>query len=247
MSTSVNPGLKFVTKAFQFEKQFAANNYFGEDKDNLFKYREGSIPIIVSAPHAVKQIRSFKVKKPDIFTGSIALLLGDITNCHVIYRTFTGGGDSNNDINCPYKNFLLKKIKEHSLACLIDLHGLDKKRNLTVDVGTLNGLSIGKEIESIIVNSFKSQNIMNVRFNHYFNADKAGTVVKTIWDDIGIPSFQLEINGLYRDVSKEENWDRFSRIVKSLHLMIFKIYQMMVLDKNLNTIRSSPQVAARKH
>lgn len=214
---------QLVLTALKLEKQFSLNNYFGDNDHKLFQYKQGVIPIIVSSPHAVKQVRNGFIKKSDIFTGSLAILLANLTNCHVIYRTSTGNGDSNHDEICEYKSFLLSKVSQHSLQCLIDLHGIHKKRNLLIDVGTLNGLSINKSIEKIIVNCFNEQNIYDVHFNCLYNADKKGTVVKTIWQNTGVPSFQLEINGYYRDIHKKDNWNNFKRLVESLESLILNL------------------------
>src|SRR5690554_6185453 len=91
---------QLIHMALSFEKQFSLNNYFGQNNHQLFQYEEGAIPIIISAPHAVKQVRNGWIKDPDIFTGSLALLLKSLTGCHIIYRTSTGNGDSNRDLNC---------------------------------------------------------------------------------------------------------------------------------------------------
>ncbi|MCC5911640.1 MAG: hypothetical protein JJT76_14540 [Clostridiaceae bacterium] len=222
---------KLIKNVFELEQQFAFNNYLGKDEGSNFKYRKGNIPIIISAPHAVKQIRNGKIKNPEIFTGSLALLLGDITDCHVIYRTFTGNGDSNKDMPCEYKNFLLEKIKEYNLFCLIDLHGLNKKRDLMIDVGTLNGISITENIKNIIINSFKEHAVFDVRFDHIFNADRTGTVVRTAWYGVGISSFQLEINGIYRDINYTQNWNNFNKIIKSLQLLIINLYKLNTLNR----------------
>ena len=49
------------------EKEFFENNYKGEGSED-FKYSEGSIPILISAPHSVKQIRNNEYKAADIYT-----------------------------------------------------------------------------------------------------------------------------------------------------------------------------------
>ena len=49
------------------EKEFAVNNYMGNGIDD-FKYKIGNIPILISAPHAVKQFRNESYKAADIYT-----------------------------------------------------------------------------------------------------------------------------------------------------------------------------------
>ncbi|WP_156894492.1 hypothetical protein [Clostridium formicaceticum] len=214
---------QLISTALLLEGEFSSNYYLGKNYSCLFKYKEGDIPIIISAPHAVKQIRNGLIKNPDIFTGSLALILAQRTKCHAIYRTFTGHGDSNSDLICAYKDYLIHKIKECSLRCVIDLHGLHKRRSFMIDVGTLDGKSIPQEIKTLIIQTFQEGNINDVRFNYLFNADRQGTVVKTVWEKTGVPSFQLEINGLYRDINHVESWTKFQQIVTTLESLIYKL------------------------
>ncbi|KJF27864.1 hypothetical protein TZ02_04525 [Clostridium aceticum] len=223
ISKILNFNNQLISNALLLEGEFSSNHYLGRNYNCLFKYKEGVIPIIISAPHAVKQVRNGLIKNPDIFTGSLALILAQRTKCHAIYRTFTGNGDSNSDSICSYKDYLVKKIMQYPLRCLIDLHGLHKKRPFMIDVGTLNGKSISKEIENLIIETFLEEDIRDVRFNYLFNANKEGTVVKTIWEKTNIPSFQLEINGLYRDLSYIESWNKFQQIVITLEKLIYRL------------------------
>ncbi|WP_051569303.1 hypothetical protein [Alkaliphilus transvaalensis] len=212
-----------VNRGLFLEKQFAQNRCFGNPKAGLFQYKEGSIPVVVSAPHTVRQIRNGTHKKADMFTGSLAILLHELTNCHVIYRTYTGRGDANRDIDCPYKAHLIKRIEENEISYLIDLHGMREDRNFDIDVGTLNGKSTNWNLERIILDSFNNFGITDVRFDYLFDADKKGTVTNTIWNEIAIPSFQIEINGIYRNIKLKKNYYNFYRLVSSLEYLILSL------------------------
>ena len=63
----------------------------------------GKLPILVSAPHAVRHYRQKKIKMSDQFTGLIAYLLNRLTDCHAIATTKLNGGDPNVDNPCLYK------------------------------------------------------------------------------------------------------------------------------------------------
>ena len=88
------------------EKEFFTNKYMGLSK-NDYKYKKGSIPILISAPHSVKQIRNDELKPADIYTGAIIKTLGKNTNAHIIYKTHTKGDENHTDESTPYR----KKIK----------------------------------------------------------------------------------------------------------------------------------------
>ena len=89
------------------EKEFFTNKYMGLSK-NDYKYKKGSIPILISAPHSVKQIRNDELKPADIYTGAIIKTLGKTTNAHIIYKTHTKDDENHTDESTAYR----KKIKE---------------------------------------------------------------------------------------------------------------------------------------
>ncbi|HWR38682.1 MAG TPA: hypothetical protein VN611_04210, partial [Patescibacteria group bacterium] len=62
----------------------------------------GKIPVLVSAPHAVRHCRQKKIKMSDEFTGALAFLLNQMTECHGIAATKLYGGDPNVDNPCVY-------------------------------------------------------------------------------------------------------------------------------------------------
>ncbi|MBM7614075.1 hypothetical protein [Alkaliphilus hydrothermalis] len=213
----------YVNKALTLEKQFSQNKYFGTREAGLFQYIEGNIPVILSAPHTVRQIRNGTHKKADIFTGSLGIILQELTNCHLIYRTYTGKGDANRDIECPYKAQLMKKITDNNILYLIDLHGMGENREFDIDIGTLRGKSIETSLEKIILNSFFSFNIKDVRFDYLFDADKEGTVTNTIWNNLSINSFQIEINAIYRNLKVKKNHPNFLRLIRSIEQLILSL------------------------
>lgn len=212
-----------VDKALICEKQFTKNKYHGDPNAGLFKYQSGELPVIISAPHAVKQIRDNKLKKADIFTGSLAIILQELTGCHLIYRSYTAKGDANRDIQCPYKKFLLDKISQGNIYYLIDLHGMDEHRDFDIDIGTLNGKSVSWSLKTLILNSFKGYEINDIKFDFLFNADKKGTVTQTVWQQQAIYSFQVEINGRYRNLKRSGNHEGFYRLVCSLENLILSL------------------------
>ena len=75
---------------------FLKNNKNGikiNDQDYLLK--KGSMPILLSAPHAVKQYREDKIKKSDYLTGALAIYLAKKCNASYLVRIFNNLEDPN--------------------------------------------------------------------------------------------------------------------------------------------------------
>ncbi|SCY30949.1 N-formylglutamate amidohydrolase [Alkaliphilus peptidifermentans] len=209
--------MSITERVSELEEQFKINNYYGDKSRGIYNYKRGSIPIMVSAPHSVKQIRNNNVKAADVGTGGIAIVLHELTDCHVIYRTFTANGDANRDLNCNYKRELVKKLAKNNIKYLIDLHGMRRDRPHDIDVGTLNGLTTDWITDNLIIDKFTTHGIKDVRFNYLFDGTPRGTVTRTVYQQLGIICFQLELNERYRNPEEEEN---MIAIINSLKYLI---------------------------
>lgn len=72
-------------------------------RETPFWIAAGQLPILLSAPHAVRYYRQKKIRVSDEFTGSIVYLLNKLTGCHAIALAKLYGGDPNYDNPCIYK------------------------------------------------------------------------------------------------------------------------------------------------
>jgi len=215
--------MNITEKVKEYEEQFKVNDYFGDKSKGIYNYRPGSIPIMVSAPHSVKQIREGNVKVADTGTGGIALILHELTDCHVMYRTFTANGDANRDLICPYKRELIKKLAKNNIKYLIDIHGMRRDRPHDIDVGTLYGLTTDWITENLIVDKFTTHGVKDVRFNYLFDGTSRGTVTRTVYHQLGISCFQLELNERYRNPEEEKNMLNIINSLKYLILYLEKL------------------------
>ena len=94
------------------------------EKNKSFETIKGKIPILISAPHSVRQIRNGKIKGKDIYTGPIVIILQKEADCYSIYKTKNNNDDANYDIeNNTYKEEILKIIEENQIKLLLDIHG----------------------------------------------------------------------------------------------------------------------------
>lgn len=230
----------------RLEKLFSDNFYNGRGK-TAFNIEEGSIPIMVSAPHAINQFREGKVKIADMYTGGIAKYLHEKTGCHVIYSCMYTESDPNYDefeVN-KYQKELLEYVNKHNILLLLDIHGAAKERDYAVEMGTaptieqlsenspenlLNNPNaedpsllqykfIDDIIRIILEDKFKNHSIAkkNIEKNILFYAGDQNTVTKSISERSKTACIQLEINGEYRN---PDNQNEFISLVESLIAII---------------------------
>ena len=193
------------------------------EKNKSFETIKGKIPILISAPHSVRQIRNGKIKGKDIYTGPIAIVLQQETNCHCIYKTKNNNDDANYDIeNNTYKEEILKIIKQNNIKLLLDIHGASDEHGFEVDIATgerenLNG---NEKALEILVEVLKKHNIGNIEIDKVFIAKSIHTICKTIAEKTSIPCIEIEIAKKFRDIN---NFSNISKIIEALKEYIIEI------------------------
>lgn len=85
-----------IEKIKTYEKSFCANHYNGNDIAS-FKIEEGSIPVMLSASHAVNHYRNGNIMWADMYTGGLTKYLRESTGCHIIYTSTFSETDANFD------------------------------------------------------------------------------------------------------------------------------------------------------
>ena len=228
------------------EKIFSARDYDGCGDEN-YKIVTGSIPVMLSAPHAVNHFRNNQKKWADLYTGGIAFYLQQITGCYLIYNACYAFKDPNfddqkdNEYQTILKDYLRKAEKQHNqIHVLLDLHGSAATREYAVELGTapspdlseaeksadLTSLHGHKFVEDVVFSVF-NKNFMKLNTNKkalwknkIFTAGSANTVTKNISDNTNTDCLQLEINGEYRN---PKNKEQFSALVRSLSEIVTEL------------------------
>lgn len=225
---------KLIDEIKELELLFSYNQYDGSGKE-AFVIEEGSIPIMISAPHAINQFREGQIKVAEMYTGGIAQYLHKVTGCHLIYTCMFTETDPNYDEPGTniYQDALKEYLTEHQVYLLIDLHGAAKKREFAVEMGTAPEQNpvpgvvyekdpslheykfIAKKIKEVMEKHFGICGVdrKEVWKNQIFDAGDHNTVTKYISENTSTSCIQLEINGLYRD---PENITEFTALVNSL-------------------------------
>lgn len=197
-------------RLIELERPFSKNKYNGGGLTN-FKVESGTIPILVSAPHAVNHYRDDAVKKADLYTGGIVRYLHELTSCHIIYSSRYSEADPNYDPqqDCDYKKKLTEYIEENDIRLVIDIHGAAADKPYAVELGTIDDEDsslcgrkfVAKLINDVFLKEFAyiDSPLKDIKKNTIFNARNIDTITNFVSTQLGVPAIQLEINGTYRD------------------------------------------------
>lgn len=159
----------------------------------------GKLPVLVSAPHAVRHYRQKKIKMSDQFTGSIAYLLHKMTGCHAIATTKLYGGDPNSDNPCIYKERIAEICRREKVKLVLDIHGAAREREFDVDFGTDGGRTLlaNTRLLETLERNFQEFGLRRIS-NDHFAATCPNTITNYVARELKIPAVQIEINKQYR-------------------------------------------------
>ena len=192
-------------------------NYESSNYSMPYIIKIGLLPVIITAPHTVKQIKKDgTVKLSEPFTKAIAMYIANNLDTSFLIKTQDTGIDANSDNKEAFKETLLQIIKSQNIKLLIDIHGSKKERNFDIEFGTLNNLSADNSTLKELENTFKEHNINNIVYNEPF---KGGGITKYIYGNTDIDVIQIEINQKFRDIN---NIDNLKKVCDSLISFIKK-------------------------
>lgn len=205
-----------ISKFREHDKKFRKCNDTGiDDGGKSYHHMQGNINILVSAPHSVKTYRKTEGKTyAEIFTGSIACYLHELTGCHTIYKKYNDGTNANSDSDEKdggYKNAVKSIAKKYNIKTLIDLHGMGEDVmgvNTEIVIGTGTKISGDGETASIktskkVIEIFKKYEISADVSYGKFNAGHPNNITKYIHNtDPNIESMQFEISAKYLNLDE---------------------------------------------
>lgn len=182
--------------------------------DGDFTIIKGTVPVLLSAPHTMSQLKEdCSVKSSEPYTKALALYLSEKLDCSCFIKNIDTGIDSNSDNYEEYKTELIRYIKKNNISLVLDLHGASKERNFDVELGTLNNLSADFSTIRELEEAFKENGVVNVEINEPF---KGGGITRRIYASTDIDVIQIEINRKYRDLDVSN----FMKIIASLEKFI---------------------------
>lgn len=175
----------------------------------------GNLPVLVSAPHAVRHYRQKKIKVSDQFTGSIVFLLNKLTGCHTIATTKLYGGDPNMDNPCIYKDRIAEICSREKVKFVLDIHGATREREFDVDFGTNSRKTLldKTRVLETLERNFQGFGLSRISHDH-FAATGPNTIANFVARELGVPAVQIEINKQYRVPA--QNSQGFHRLLGAL-------------------------------
>ena len=122
----------------------ADDHYFDDSLDvvDAWRHQVGVVPVCLSAPHAVTQIREGKEKLADLYTGGLAEAAALSSGASFTATVGKQTGDPNWDADHPYRHALLGLATDQ--AVVLDLHGMRDDRGVLINVGTGDGAGKGE-------------------------------------------------------------------------------------------------------
>lgn len=159
-------------------------------------YIPGQIPVLLSAAHSTNHKRDGMLKRYEIYTAAIAVLLHIKTGSHALYANSTSELDPNYHDEAPFKHELQRIASCSDIMLVIDTHGTDEEK--TYDL--YPGIGINREFlhgnPFIIDDFYKTAKDLNLTVGdeNVFPAARQDTVAKYCYRRLGIPSVQIEIN-----------------------------------------------------
>ncbi len=168
-------------------------------QEEPFLILPGKLPVLLSAPHAVRHCRQKKIKMSDQFTGSIVYLLNRLTGCQAIATTKLYGGDPNMDDPCIYKERISEICVREKVKFVIDIHGAAREQEFDVDFGTNDGKTLLSKngILETMERNFCAFGFGKLSKGH-FDARSPNTIANYVARELGIPAVQVEINKHFR-------------------------------------------------
>lgn len=173
----------------------------------------GVRPVLVSAPHATRHRRANSWKREDEYTAAIAHWLHEQSGVHAIYPTHRIDPDPHDDHDRgDYKQAIQDIIRAHDIRLVLDLHGARGDRDFALALGSIHSQTC-KPYEVGIIRAFEAEGFstdgvapsldrLAVNLPKYAGGTHMRTVTRFVWERLGIPTMQIEINSWARIVER---------------------------------------------
>ncbi|MCL4295126.1 MAG: hypothetical protein KJ077_05340 [Anaerolineae bacterium] len=175
-----------------------------------FRYRAGTRPVLISAPHGARHWREDHWKMQDGFTAALAHVLAEHTGAYALYTVRRIRPDPNYDDDCDYKRTLAQLLRDHPIRLVLDLHGARFDRAFGVALGTIEGHSC-PNFEAGIIQAFVAQGFkldapdfldrLALNMPDYRGGVRQRTVTRFVWEQCRVNAVQIELNAHLRVVS----------------------------------------------
>lgn len=166
-----------------------------------FVVKRGSVPVMLSAPHAAPTVREKRVHVREPFVAAIVEALHKRTGAWCMY-TDKRIDDPNHYHDGPYKREIAKIARSGKVGLLLDVHGASDDKHFEIDIGTGRGRTLlgRKDIVKELKRNLAVQGIRKISENFF---GVSGRTVASFAAEEGIPSVQLELRRDLRTVASD--------------------------------------------
>ena len=200
------------------EADFANNEYFGTNVWTEEKYRvlSGNVPVLISAPHSVNQIRGEDVRDAEKYTGALTRYLCNATSSFGIFQIFTHA-DPNTDEENAYKNAVVNLVNAYNIKLLIDIHSSTFSDDTDIDVVTNKRQTlIGNNDLYTKLKQFGIMHGAKIDENNEPNKEKENEIIMVTSLICGIPAMRLVINNKKLDIlNNEKNFYNVAKVIEN--------------------------------
>ena len=214
-----------VDEVFKLNEKYEMHDHNGVyNKISNLKIIKGNIPIILSAPHSVRQFKNNHFKQSDGLTGGLVEFLSydkDVFGITRIHNKLDDPNSSNISLAMNYKRAIIDLINNYDINYLFDIHGCSNKHDFAIDIGTNNYSNINdfNDIDMLI----KHFSILGkVTVDNKFKATSDTNVSRYINRVTGISCFQLEISEQTRFYNTELLIDSLEGIIDEIKSKVLK-------------------------
>lgn len=171
-----------------------------------YKLILNSSPVLLSAPHAVKQFRNGEKKGKDINTGGIVEYLCESAGCCGIIRTFNKFDDPNyspDKVSERYREEIRSFVRTSHCPLLLDIHGCADTRSYDIYIGTNHGkniqgrIDLARQLADLLRKSGAS-----VVIDEKLCASREYNICRETASQTQIPCMQIEIRNEWRTQPK---------------------------------------------
>lgn len=211
-----------VERAIASERELAKR--YETTGEPWFATRHGAARVLIVAGHATAQTREGSLKRADSGTGSLAMLVAELTDAPAIWTTSMSPSDPNYYDDNAFKEQLAAMIEKHRPILVLDLHASHSFRPYDVDFGTMNGGSLHGRDDWLraLAAALRHEGLVNLS-RDYFAAAKNQTVTKFV-SARGVPAIQVEISATWlHPESGPLEGHRFAQLVQALVRFVRRI------------------------
>ena len=186
-----------------------------------FVFFQGDKQILISAPHAVYQLRNGNLKLPEPETALIALLLNKM-GYPCIIKTTNENDDANYDESSNYKDKIQDICNSQDIKFILDLHQINKFHIEEFCIGTgknvFNNLLNYSYLKGKILDHFYLNGFI-AKLDEPFSASSNNTI-SGYFARRNIPSLQLEMNTkLLYQVTDDKFMKAFDSVCGIIHII----------------------------